>query len=128
MSRKIRILYTIPNFDTAGSGKAMLKIAKMLPSDFEPVIACEHNRGAFFKVVEDSGIPVHVLQITQPILPRWTLPFRVSPFRQFLKREKIDLIHSFHYSNDYSEGLAARLAGVPWVFTKKNMGWGDRIS
>lgn len=125
MSRKIRILYTIPNFDTAGSGKAMLKIAKMLPDDLEPIIACEHSRGAFFNVVKDSGIPVHVLQVTQPIKPRLTLPFRVSPFRKLLINERIDLVHSFHYSNDYSEGLAARLAGVPWVFTKKNMGWGD---
>ena len=36
----------------------------------------------------------------------------------------MDLIHSFHYGPDYSEALAAKIAGVPWVYTKKNMNWG----
>ena len=36
---------------------------------------------------------------------------------------KVDLIHSFHYGPDYSEPLAARLAGIPWIYTKKNMNW-----
>ena len=37
----------------------------------------------------------------------------------------MDLIHSFHYGPDYSEALAAKIAGIPWVYTKKNMNWGD---
>ena len=53
MSKRIKILYTIPNFDTAGSGKALLNIAKKLnPDKFEVEIACLHNRGLFFKEVE----------------------------------------------------------------------------
>ena len=42
--------------------------------------------------------------------------FRLS---NFLENLKIDLIHSFHYGSDYSEALAAKFAGVPWVYTKK---------
>ena len=37
---------------------------------------------------------------------------------------KVDLIHSFHYGADYSEALASKIAGIPWVYTKKNMNWG----
>lgn len=122
---KIKILYTIPNFDTAGSGKALLKIAGMLPMHFEPHIACLHTKGPFFEVVKASGIPVHVLPYTVPIKPRLTLPFRVSPLRKLIKNENIHLVHSFHYSDDYSEGLACRITGVPWIFTKKNMSWGN---
>jgi glycosyltransferase involved in cell wall biosynthesis len=43
--------------------------------------------------------------------------------REF-KRIAPDIIHSFHYSADYSEALAARMAGIKWVYTKKNMSWG----
>ncbi|MNY09882.1 GDP-mannose-dependent alpha-(1-6)-phosphatidylinositol monomannoside mannosyltransferase [compost metagenome] len=35
-----------------------------------------------------------------------------------------DIIHSFHYSSNYTEAISARMAGIPWTFTKKNMSWG----
>ena len=35
--------------------------------------------------------------------------------------------HSFHYTDDYSEPLIARMSGAKaWVYTKKAMGWGSR--
>ena len=39
-------------------------------------------------------------------------------YPNFLKI-KMDLIHSFHYGPDYSEALAAKIAGIPWVIQKK---------
>ena len=69
-SKKIKILFTIPNFDTAGSGKALLKVALSLNKEiFVPEILCLHNRGAFFKVVEKSGIKVHIFQYTTQLKP-----------------------------------------------------------
>ena len=57
MNNKIRILYTIPNFDTAGSGIPLLKIANNLDNKyFEPQIACLHERGDLFQEVIKSGI------------------------------------------------------------------------
>jgi glycosyltransferase involved in cell wall biosynthesis len=47
--------------------------------------------------------------------------YRIS---RALKKIQPDIIHSFHYAADYSEALAARLAKIKWVFTKKNMNWG----
>ncbi|WP_310992281.1 glycosyltransferase [Aequorivita marina] len=123
--KRIRVLFTIPNFDTAGSGKALLNIAKGLDSEvFEAHIMCLHNRGAFFKEVENSGLPVHILNYTsnsRPIRRMFKECWRVS--RKF-KEIAPDVIHSYHYSSDYTEALAARMAGIPWVFTKKNMSWG----
>lgn len=43
-----------------------------------------------------------------------------------MKQLNMDLIHSFHYAPDYSEALAARMAGIPWVYTKKNMNWSGK--
>lgn len=121
----IRILYTIPNFNTAGSGKALLNLALGLnPEKFEAHIACQNDTGSFFEVVKNSGIPVHVFNYipkSRPITTMFSESWKVS--RQ-LKKINPDVIHSFHYSDNYTEGLAARLAGIKWVFTKKNMSWG----
>ncbi len=124
-TQKIKILYTIPNFDTAGSGKALLKIAQRLdPERFEPHICCMHNRGAFFKVVEQSGIPVHLFPYTADMSKRIKGLQQVWRISRFFRQLKPDIIHSFHYAPDYSEALAAKLAGIKWVYTKKNMNWG----
>lgn len=123
--KKIRILYTIPNFDTAGSGKALLNIARRLnPARYEPHIMCMHNKGALFQVVEQSGIPVHLLNYTTPTKPYIQGLKTCWQISRELKKINADIIHSFHYAPDYSEGLAARLAGSKWVYTKKNMNWG----
>lgn len=124
---KIRILFTIPNFDTAGSGKALLNIATRLErTNFEPHIACSHNKGVFFNVVEGSGIPVHLLQTTTSMTNRFNGFLQCWKISRKMKEINPDMIHSFHYAPDYSEALAAWFAGIPWIFTKKNMNWGGK--
>lgn len=123
--RKIKILYTIPNFDTAGSGKAVLHVAKRLdPAQFEVSIACMHTKGEFFKTVEQSGIPVYALDYTTPMKPYWKGIFNCYKISRKLKAINPDVMHSFHYAADYSEPLAAKMAGIKWIYTKKNMNWG----
>lgn len=124
MTRK-RILFTIPNFDTAGSGKALLNIAtKLDPEQFEVHILCLHRKGIFFQEVVNSGLTIHVfdyLPKARPLHVMFRNCWRVS---RKLKKINPAVIHSFHYSANYTEAIAARLAGIPWVFTKKNMNWG----
>lgn len=122
---KIKVLYTIPNFDTAGSGKALLNLAAGLDKNkFDVHIACLHNKGVFFKEVEASGIPIHILDFISPARPIWKLLKNAWKVSRSFKKINPDIIHSFHYSADYTEALAAWLAGIPWIFTKKNMSWG----
>lgn len=122
---KIRVLFTIPNFDTAGSGKALLKIAERLDRKrFEPMICCMHDRGAFFDIVRQSGIPVHVFPYTADMSRRIQGLRQVWRISRFFRKLRPNIIHSFHYAPDYSEALAAMLAGVKWIYTKKNMNWG----
>ena len=124
---KFKILYTIPNFDTAGSGKALLNIAMRLDNNtFESHICCSHNNGEFFNIVKSSGIPVHIFQTTTPMKPRLKGLINCLKISKYLKQLDMNLIHSFHYAPDYSEALAARMAGIPWVYTKKNMNWGGK--
>lgn len=124
---KPKILYTIPNFDTAGSGKVLYDLAKGLDKEqFEVHIACSHNRGAFFNEVEQLGIPIHIIDTTCKIRPYWSLYQRLQPYKQFIKQHQFDMVHSWHWSSDWTEVLAAKLGGAKFIFTKKAMTWGNR--
>ena len=124
---KYKILYTIPNFDTAGSGKALFNIAKSLDDDiFEPHVCISHTKGSFFQIVKDSNVKIHIHKTTHEMIPRLKGLNSCWKLSRYFKSLDIDLIHSFHYGSDYSEALSARYAGIPWIFTKKNMNWGNR--
>jgi glycosyltransferase involved in cell wall biosynthesis len=123
---KIKILYTIPNFDTAGSGKVLYDLAKGLDKEkFEVQIACNNNKGAFFPIVESLGLPIHIIPTTVRLRPYLTLLFRIRPFRAFVRQHQFDIVHSWHWSSDWSEVIASRWGGAKFVYTKKAMTWGN---
>ena len=127
MPKRIHILYTIPNFDTAGSGKVVYDLASQLDTErFKISIVCNHDRGLFFKEVTTLGLPIHILPFTAPLRPYFSLLQRLQPFKKFLRTQEVDLVHSWHYSSDWSETLACQLARVPFVYTKKAMTWGNK--
>ncbi len=127
MQRPIKILYTIPNFDTAGSGKVVYDLVKGLDqTKFAPEIMVKYTRGAFFKEVEKLGVPIHVFNYETAYKPFWTFPFRLLKVVKFFKSLHVDIIHSWHWSSDFSEPLAAKIAGIKFIYTKKAMGWGNK--
>jgi glycosyltransferase involved in cell wall biosynthesis len=124
---RIKILYTIPNFHTAGSGKVVYDLVKRLDKDtFDVAIACASNKGSFFKEVEQLGIPIYIVETTTPYRPYSTLIFRIAKIRKFIKKHKFDIVHSWHWSSDWTEAVATRWAGAKWLYTKKAMSWGNR--
>ncbi len=121
---KLKILYTIPNFDTAGSGKVLYDLAKGLDKNkFEVAIACKNTKGIFFEEIQKLGLPIHIIEIDKPLKPYYSLLFRIVPFRRFIKSQKFDIIHSWHWSSDWTEALATRLAGAKYMYSKKAMTW-----
>lgn len=124
--KRIRVLFTIPNFNTAGSGKALLNLALGLnKKHFDAHIACKSAEGSFFEIVKNSAIPVHIFDYEAPMRPVWKLFSAGWKASRKLKQIAPDIIHSFHYNNNYGEAIAAKLVGKKWVFTKKNMNWGS---
>lgn len=124
-NKKIKILYTIPNFDTAGSGIALMKLIQNIDlCKFEPNIACLHNRGAYFQnVVKLSGIKVYVYPYIARLRPISALIKDCWRISRFFRKEKFDIVFSYNYSADYSEAIAAKLAGCKFMYVKKNMSW-----
>ena len=125
-SNKIKILFTIPNFDTSGSGKVVYDLAKNIDKNkFDVSIACRNNKGIFFKDIEELKLPIYFLDITIPTKPYLTFFSRMKPFKNFIKQHKFDIVHSWNWSSDWSEVLATRLGGAKFIYTKKAMSWGN---
>ncbi|MBK8982173.1 MAG: glycosyltransferase [Ignavibacteria bacterium] len=125
-TKKIKILYTIPNFNTAGSGKALVNVISRLDRNvFEPCICCRHEKGELFSQVKDLKIPVYISEFTVSTKPRIKGMKNVLKLSRNFRNIDPDIIHSYNYSDDYSEALASKLGGIKWVYTKKNMGWGS---
>ncbi|HRE79343.1 MAG TPA: glycosyltransferase [Flavobacterium sp.] len=123
---KIKILFTIPNFDTAGSGKVLYDLAKHLDkSKFEVHIACSHTRGAFFNEIEKLNLPIHIIETTCQLKPYFKIFGRIKPYKNFIKEHNFDLVHSWHWSSDWTEVIASRLGGAKFIYTKKAMSWGN---
>lgn len=122
------ILFTIPNFITAGSGGALLNIVQRLNRDrFAPSICVSKRGGRLEAKIESLGIPLLELPFTVSPRPYHTLPIRLWQAANAFRPFRFQLWHSYHYSDDYTEALIAHLSGARhWVYTKKNMGWGSR--
>jgi glycosyltransferase involved in cell wall biosynthesis len=121
---RLKVLFTIPNFDTAGSGLALFNLASSLDvSKFDVHVLCKHNKGEFFKVVEKSHLTIHVFEYETAMRPIFKGLMGAYQVSRKLKAIKADIIYSYHYSSDYSEPLSAFLAGIKWIYVKKNMSW-----
>jgi len=122
------ILFTIPNFITAGSGRAMLNVVERLDRNlYSPAICVSRLGGDLCREVERQGIKLLEAPFTVPALPYSSLPLRAWRCAKFFRPYRFTAWHSFHYSDDYTEPLIARLAGAQaWFYTKKNMGWNRR--
>jgi glycosyltransferase involved in cell wall biosynthesis len=119
MVKKTRILFTIPNFKTAGSQYVLMSILRNLNlNKFEPYVAVErfpecfpeeipHARRVFIK--QNDNIVKDVLE-----------------YRRLLKKHSIDIVHSWDYKSKFIEATACFLFGVPYLFTKKNNAWSKR--
>ena len=127
MQRKIRILYTIPNFVSAGSGQAMVNIIDRLDRNrFEPTVAVEKFGGHLVDHLEANGVRVIEAPFTVDVQPVATLPRRILRARRTF-RGQFDLWHSFNWRGDFTEPLIAYVSGArSWVFTKKNMGFSSK--
>jgi len=124
----VPILFTIPNFMTAGSGQAMVNVASRLDrARFSPSVAVLRRGGRLEAELERLGIPLIEAAFTVAPRPLATLAWRAWTAAQAFRNRGFVLWHSYHYLDDYTEPIVARLAGArSWIYTKKNMSWNHR--
>jgi glycosyltransferase involved in cell wall biosynthesis len=126
-ARKINILFAIPNFITAGSGREMFNIIERLDkATFNPIIAIQQEGGALYDEIKQKGYRI----ITAPFIANNTglISGLLNAIRnaRLFKQLNIDIWQSFNWSSDYTEAITARLCGAKYVYVKKNMNWGRK--
>ena len=95
-NQKRKILFTIPNFDTAGSGKALLNICSRLDKKFfKSYISCSHSKGSLFKEVISSGIPFYINNNQVQMKPRLEGLFNCYQLSKFFKKHvlHVSILH-----------------------------------
>ncbi|PVW16466.1 glycosyltransferase family 4 protein [Marixanthomonas spongiae] len=119
MPSKTRILYTIPNFKTAGSQYVVMALVERIDKTrFEPLIGVERF---------PETIPQIIPQKNQVVLAKnGNLRKDALAFSKLLKKQRIDLVHSWDYKSEFVEAIGCKLARVPYLFTKKNDAWSKR--
>lgn len=122
------VLLTIPNFVTAGSGRALVNLAERLDRNhFTPVVGVKYAADTpLERRLAERGIEVIEIDLAIAPKPYVTLPLRARRAGRKLRRQGVAVVHSFDYGDSYTEALAVRSAGARYVSTKKNMGWGSR--
>jgi hypothetical protein len=106
----------------------MLNIIERLDkSKFAPAVCVLQKGGDLDKEVESQGIPLLEAPFAICARPYSSLFWRAWRAAGPLRGGRYRLWHSFHYSDNYTEPIIARMAGARvWIYTKKNMNWDGR--
>lgn len=119
MGKRIKVLYTIPNFKTAGSQYVLLSLFNGIDkTKFDPYVCVE----SYPELIPEE-IPID-RQLTFQYSNHIKQDMR--RFRKKLKAHAIDMVHSWDYKSNYREPLGCRFAGVKYLYTKKNNAWSKR--
>ncbi len=116
---KIRILFTIPNFKTAGSGREMFNIIERLDKNrFDVVICVNEHGGNLFDEIESKGykIIVHKHTVASP-----KNVLEIFKLGLYFRSLRMDIWQSFHWSSDFTESLIAKISGAKYIYVKKSM-------
>lgn len=118
-NKRIKVLFTIPNFVTAGSQYVVLSLYKRINRDiFDPYICVEKFPEAIPNIVpKDRRL---IFDFEKGNLKKLWL------FRNLLIKENISIVHSWDYKSNFYEAFATRFAKVNYIYTKKNNAWSRR--
>jgi len=113
-SDRIKILQFISSFDIGGTERQVVDLARRLDaSRFEARFACMRRGGSFLEQVEASGIPIAEYGINS--LHNWSTFKKQVKFARDLRRDGIQIAHTYNFYPNVFAILPARLAGVSRV-------------
>lgn len=118
--RKLKILLLVDVFEhlTGGAERQIYELASRLDKDrFELIIGCVHGLSQAFEELEIPGVRTISFNLR-----------RIYDFRgirqglayvRLLRKEKIDVVVTYHFSSDIWGAFWARIAGVHHVFSNR---------
>lgn len=109
---KPRVARIVSYLPVGGVEKRLLAVLKRLKDEFDVEVICIHSRGKLAPLFEEAGIPVTVIPFKGRLHP-------VSLYKlaSYLRKNRVDIVHTHMYRPNISGTLAARLAKVPVVIS-----------
>jgi len=130
--QRLRVMRVITQLSRGG---VEAKLAELLPllaeRGFEVSVCCIKEAGSLAHRFVDAGISVHVLPVRSRLHPVGLL--RLA---RYMRRERVDIVHTHMYAANVTGSIAARLAKVPVIISNvHNVGkfssgrqvWMDRL-
>lgn len=119
-----KVVYVIGTLAIGGAERYLVETATRLNTDrFIPQIYCLFGDGPLKSQAERQGVPVQSFHIKKAEYALDYLPFwRVRAFfalYRYLWRERPDIVHCYMYKPSIYGGIAAKLAGVPFLITQR---------
>ena len=124
--RKIKILYLHNMAQISGGERSLLNLWENLDrGKFDPYLIIPQE-GEFSREAKKAGIPVSCLEIPQ-IHPKNFFHLINIWLRlcQFLRSNKIDIIHSYSPRNNILSALAGKFLKVPVIWHERNLLYQD---
>ncbi|MBN2478038.1 glycosyltransferase family 4 protein [Candidatus Micrarchaeota archaeon] len=119
MSERVKILLTIPNFKTAGSQYVLQNLYRQINREIFDLYVGIENLPEYFPEEIPASQRIFFKRSGKKISDIRTL-------RNILRKNRIDLVHSWDHKSDFTEAVACRLANVKYLYTKKNNAWSKR--
>ncbi len=114
--RRKRVLYVIWSLDLGGAEQVVLNLVQNIdPKRFEPQVLCLNDKGRYAEVLERRGIKISAMNKR----PKFD-PLLIPRMVKFIKKERIDLIHTHLFTANLWGRIAAWLSGVPVIATEHN--------
>ena len=110
-----RVLHCIPSLLGGGAERQLCYLASgLVRRGHEVHVAYQHD-GPNFPLLQESGARLHRVPSRRSFDPRAALSIA-----EVLKRERIQLVQTWLRRMDIWGGVAAGLAGVPWLFSERS--------
>ena len=126
--RKINILHIIATMDVGGAERQLIELVKRLDRNkYNSLVCCLTRRGPLLKEIEKEGIKAMILK------KKFKLDISVFfKLVKLMKKENIDIVHTWMFTSNAWGRIAARFAGVPVIAAERCMvtpfkGWMQRL-
>lgn len=113
----LKILYLITDLNIGGTEKILYELVTRIDrTKFNPLVCGLKSYGHYAEKIENKGIPVIVFNVANGIslLKNFQAIFNLY---KIMRKEKIDLVHTFLFRANFIGRIAARLVGVPIVIS-----------
>jgi len=112
-----KILYLITDLNIGGTEKMLYELVTRIDrAKFNPLVCGLKGWGYYAKKIKNTGIPVITLNVDRgiPFLKNFQV---ILSLAKIIRKEKIDLVHTFLFRANFLGRIAAKLAGVAVVIS-----------